>query len=271
MTGSRTDAKVWRRGMQVALMAVCLFMAQSTQASEDNQQITVTAAASLTEVVDALGTAFRAASGISVRASYSSSAVAARQVINGAPFDLLLSANRTWIDEVARRRAIDTETITVIASNRLIIAGSTGVDPAASPVTIMNRAIRAGWRIAIADPGSVPAGIYARDALQSMELWERVRPLLVNLQNVRSVVAYIEHGETPIGFVYDTDVRIARHMHRVATFDATTYEPIEYVGAVPMNAPSPHAAKAFLAFINSTEGQSIIASYGFVPRGVAAQ
>ena len=240
-------------------------------AADTDGAITVAAAASLTNVVEDLGKAFDAETGIPVRASFASSAVSARQIISGAPFDLVVSANRLWVEEIAKRDALDPTTISVIAANRLVIASSVAVETSVSPDELLAQAVENGWRIAIADPDSVPAGIYARQALESMGVWEDVRPALVILQNVRSVAAHIDRGETPIGLVYATDLRVAENLHSAAVLDDSLHDAIEYVGAVPLQAPSPGHGRAFLEFMTTPTGRAILADHGFDVMSHSAQ
>lgn len=230
-----------------------------------DRSITVAAAASLTEVVDALGAAFEELHGTGVTASYSASSAAARQVINGAPFDVLISANADWIDAAADAGAIDPQTERTIARNSLVIVANTSAQIASgvSADEVLGLAESNAWRIAIADPDHVPAGLYAAEALRNMAWWDRLKGLLVPLQNVRAALAFVERGDTPIGFAYATDLRISTASREVARFDPATYSPIRYRAAVVTQAPAPEAAAAFLDFVISPAGQAIIEDHGF--------
>lgn len=230
--------------------------------SADEHAITVAAAASLTDVVTELGRVFEAETGTRVRASFASSAVSARQIINGAPFDVLISANRAWIDEARDREALIAESAVSLAGNCLVVAGSAAMLPG-DLATLVQRAAAEDWQIAIADPAFVPAGIYARQALERAGLWQAVEPRLVRLPNVRSVVAFTARGETPIGLVYATDLAVAPSLRVLTDIDATLHPPIEYVGAVAVRAPSLTHARAFLAFVRSDAGQAIVQAHGF--------
>lgn len=227
--------------------------------------ITIAAAASLTEVVEALGLAFRDKTGVEVRASFSSSAVAARQVIGGAPFDVFLSANAAWLDETISRGALIEDSVRHLAGNTLVVAvnGSVEIVPGVDAKRLIEDAVAAKWRIAIADPDSVPAGIYAAEALQGLGLWQAVRPLLTPLQNVRTVVAFIARGDTPIGFAYATDLRVADTVRGVSVLDPALHSPIVYAGGRTAQSAFPSEADAFLEFAASPAGQAIFQAFGF--------
>lgn len=253
------------------LLLLALLIPFSPTAFAADKVITVAAAASLTNVVDDLGAAFTAATGTEVRTSFASSAVSARQVINGAPFDVFLSANRAWIDEVANRDAVLAEAIVPFASNRLVVAAHADMATAATLNDLISQAILMQLRIGIADPRSVPAGIYARQALESLGLWADVEPLLVYLQNARSVLAYVERGETPLGLVYATDINVTPTVLAAADIEPALHDEIAYVGAVPVSAADPVAGKAFLDFIATDAAQMIIESHGFLEKPGAAK
>ncbi|MEQ8664481.1 MAG: molybdate ABC transporter substrate-binding protein [Rhodospirillales bacterium] len=232
----------------------------------DAPSITVAAASSVTEMVDELGKAFTAQSGVAVRASFSASSVAARQVMNGAPFDILISANPAWIDAASQAGAIDAESVRTLAGNALVvIAGPrTPLNSNKSVRDVLNIAGVNNWRIAIADPDHVPAGQYALQALRSIGFWDNLKRQMVPLQNVRAVVALVDRGEAAIGLAYATDIRVSMGSREVARFEPGLHEPILYRAAVAGHAPAPEAAAAFIEFALSSEGQRVVAALGFV-------
>lgn len=242
--------------------------ADAVRADPRKPVITVAAAASLTDVIGALADVFRQRSGIAVRTSFSSSAVAARQVIGGAPFDVLISANTAWITHTLQQGAGEPTSRRVIAGNRLVIAVAGNMAPEIDRDSdaggLIEQAIINGWRIAIADPASVPAGRYAVQALAELGLIHDARPLFVPLQNVRAATAYVQRGETPLGFTYQTDLRLAPTLAAVAV-DPSLHPPVTYAAVRILNGSNPEGSTAFLRFLGSAEAQRIFAIHGFLP------
>lgn len=258
---------VFRAIRSAAVFSVMLLSLSSATATAETPSITVAAASSLTELVDELGAAFAERTGVSFRASYSASSVAARQVMNGAPFDILISANPAWIAAAEKAGALDPATVRTVAGNTLSIIASpqTPLNANKSARAVLNVAGVNDWPIAIADPDHVPAGQYAMEAMRTLGVWENLKSQMVPLQNVRAVVALVDRGETPIGFAYATDLRVSMGSREVARFKPGLHAPIRYRAGIVSHAPSRADALAFLEFAISPAGQRIVESFGFLP------
>lgn len=226
--------------------------------------LTVFAAASLRDVLDAQAAAFTRAGGPPVRFSYAGSSAIARQIESGAPADLFISADSDWMDYVAQRGLVDVRSRRNLVTNHLAL-----IAPADSKVRItisksMNlRAALEGGRLAMAG-SDVPAGRYGRAALASLGVWSDVQGRVVQADNVRNAMMFVARGEAPLGVVYDTDAKVEPRVRIVGLFPAASHPPIVYPGAVVKSSTHP-AAPRFLTYLRSRAGQATFRRYGFTP------
>jgi molybdate transport system substrate-binding protein len=220
----------------------------------------VLAAASLQESMNAAADAWAARGHARPVLSFAASSALARQVAAGAPADLFVSADEEWMDDLQRRGLLAAGTRADLLGNRLVIVAPAGTPPA-RPYDEL-RAL-GSTRVAIADPGSVPAGRYARAALQRIGRWDAVRPNAVRAENVRAALLLVERGAAPRGIVYATDARASRRVRVVAVFPANSHPPIRYPIA-RLKASSSPDAEGFRRFLLSREGKAIFARFGFV-------
>jgi molybdate transport system substrate-binding protein len=245
--------------MRAALLAVPL-LALAAPARAEADRLAVFAAASLTEVVEALAKRFE---GSRVVASFGSSGELARQIADGAPADVFLSASPEWVDFLREKGALDGEPV-VLARNRLVCVAAQGSPLAArgagDPRALLER-LEEGDRVAIADAG-VPAGDYARKALGHLGLLEAYGPRLIGQKDVRAVLHAVEQGELQAGFVYATDARVAA-VELLFAFDPASHPPIEYRAAALRDAASPAEARRFLTFLRGEAARTLLADAGF--------
>ena len=248
------------RVVRVSLVVAWLAVVVHTAARAEPERVGVYAAASLTEVVEAIGKRF---DGARVVPSFGASSELARQIEDGAPADVFISASPDWIDFLREANALDGTPI-VLARNQLVCIAPKGSRLAdggvLDPETLL-RKLAAGDRIAIADEG-VPAGEYARKALQHLGLLERYRARLVGQKDVRAVLNAVEQGELQAGFVYATDARVAS-VERLFVFDPATHPPIEYVAAALRRSGNPALARQFLGYLQSETAHRILSEAGF--------
>jgi molybdate transport system substrate-binding protein len=225
--------------------------------------LTVFAAASLTESLTAAGAAFTAGSGTPVRFSFGASSAMARQISQGAPADLFVSADEAWMDWLAGRRLI------VVASRRDLLANQLVlIAPAASrtglkigPGMPLARAL-GGGRLALADPAAVPAGKYAKAALTALGVWRQVEDRLLPAETVRTALAWVARGEAPLGIVYATDAKAEPRVRVVGVFPASSHPAIVYPAAVVAASRDSRAA-AFLGFLRGPRARAIFKRHGF--------
>jgi molybdate transport system substrate-binding protein len=253
-------AALARRTILAAAAALALFSASLRAQADD---VTVFAAASLTDALSELGAAWTAQTRHRATFSFAGSSALARQIQQGAPADIFLSASVAWMDAVAASGDIDPATRRDLLGNTLVlIAHGQG----AAPVTIDAELDLAGMlgddRLAMALVDSVPAGIYGKAALTSLGLWDSVAPLVAQADNVRAALAFVARNEAPYGIVYATDAAVQDSVTIIGTFPAGTHDPITYPAAITAQSTSPQA-RAFLDYLSSDAARAIWQRHGF--------
>ncbi len=253
---------IQRRRVLLAVLALAGFAAAAPAIAQT--PLTVFAAASLREVMDAQAAAYARAGGAPVRFSYAASSAIARQIESAAPADLFISADSDWMDYVAKRGLIDAASRRDLVTNHLAL-----VAPASSKLRLrigkdMNLAgALNGGRLAMAGP-DVPAGRYGRAALTALGVWSSVESRVVSADNVRNALLFVSRGEAPLGVVYDTDALVDPKVRIVGLFPDSSHPPIVYPGAVLKSSTHPSAPR-FLAYLRSRPAQAIFRRYGFAP------
>ena len=214
--------------------------------------------------MEELGRLWRQQSGQTVRFSFAASSALARQIEQGAPADIFVSADEQWMDYLAERNLIVADTRISALSNRLVM-----IVPADRPRTIeigrgMDLAGLLGpqGRIATGDPAHVPVGRYARQALTSLDLWAQAEPRLARAENVRAAMALVERGEAPVGIVYATDAAVSPRVRVAGAFPAASHEPISYPFAIVRGKESA-ANRRLLGFLTGTRAQPTYERFGF--------
>ena len=225
--------------------------------------VTVFAAASLKESLDAAAAAFKARTGHHVAVSYGGSNALARHVSNGAPADLFISADADWMDYADKRGVLVPGSRRDLLANDLVL-----VAPAASTATVKLApgvrlaALLGDKRIAIANPDAVPAGKYAKAALTSLGAWDEVKDRIAATGNVRAALILVARGEAPLGVVYRTDALVEKSVKILDTFPAGSHPPIVYPMA-QVQRMSPPAAFDFVDYLASAEALAIFQKRGF--------
>ncbi len=248
------------RALGRTLAALLLLAMAAIPPARAGEPLTLFAAASLAEAMDEILAAHEAATGAPVRASYAASSTLARQIEAGAPADLFVSANVGWMDRLEAAGLLAASSRTEIASNRLVV-----VAPADGPAPEDDAAAllaAAEGRIAVGDPDHVPAGIYARAALEHLGLWPALAPRLARADNTRAALALVAVGEAPLGIVYATDARVEPAVRVLAEVPAAAHPPIRYPAAIVAGRDGP-GPRALLARIAGPEGRAALARHGF--------
>lgn len=227
--------------------------------------LTVFAAASLTEALRAIGAAWAETGRPAPRFSFAASSTLARQIEQGAPADLFLSADEPWMDFLAQRGLIDPATRISPIGNALVLVAPAGARASVALSRGTDLAVLLGprGRLAVADPAHVPAGRYAQAALSWMGQWDRLAPRLARAENVRAALLLVERGEAPLGIVYATDVAATPGLVALATFPAESHPPITYPMAVTARGAQRQASRDFHAFLTSPEALAIFIRHGF--------
>jgi molybdate transport system substrate-binding protein len=231
----------------------------------------VFAAASLKEALDAASDAFvRARGGARPVVSYAASSALARQIEQGAPAEVFLSADEDWMDHLERRGQLRPGSRSALLRNRLVLIAPASAASARAgsalrlaPGAPLAAALGADGRLAVGDVASVPAGRYAKAALESLGLWPSVAARLAQTENVRVALTLVARGEAPLGIVYATDARAEPKVRVVDTFPESSHPPIVYPVALTAGARSPRA-QAFVDFLRSPEGLAVFSAHGFL-------
>lgn len=259
---TRRSGMSWRVALG-AVAALLLIVSGGRAAARDTSPITVFAAASLTDSLQAAGKAYTARTGVPVRFSFASSAVIAHQLESGAKADLFISADSAWMDYVQTRGLVDARSRHNLLRGRLVLIAprDSRIRLAIAPGFALARALGPRGRLAVGDPDYVPAGRYARASLEKLGVWAAVADRLARADNVRVALAFVSRGEAPLGIVYETDARIDPGVRIIGLFPETSHPPIVYPAAVTRNAGS--GARAFHDFLRGAQGQAIFRRFGF--------
>jgi molybdate transport system substrate-binding protein len=239
----------------------------SISKSVSAHEITVFAAASLTNAIETAASAYEKKTGDKIRLSLASSSTLARQIAAGAPADIFISANEKWMDWLNDQGLLMPGSRHDLLTNRLVLVAPQ--DSTLTPVTIgentdLSALIGSDDRIAIGDPDHVPAGIYAKQALTSLGQWQKVAPRLARADNVRAALALVERGEAPIGIVYQTDARISDKVKIMGIFPEKSHPAITYPVALTGNMSETSTMK-FLLWLLGDDAGRIFTDYGFEP------
>lgn len=232
------------------------------QAMEPAAPVMVFAASSLQDVLTEAGEAYTAAGHGEVRFSFGGTPALARQIEQGAPADVFVSADEDWMNYVAERSLIDLESRVDLLGNRLVLIAPVGAQNALSlePGLDLTTALGAEGRLAMAAP-DVPAGKYAQAALESLGAWAGVEDRLARSENVRGALQFVSRGEAALGIVYQTDAQAEPGVQALGVFPAGTHPPIIYpAAAIKGRGPE---ARAFIDWLQGPEGRALFQRYGF--------
>lgn len=237
----------------VALVAI----ANALHAAELN----VFAAASLKEALTEIGAGYEKASGDKLVFNFGASSTLARQIEQSAPADLFFSADEAKVDALEKKGLLLAETRRSLLSNTLVIV--VAADAPAAPKSAADLAKPEIKKLALAEPATVPAGIYAREYLEKLGLWNAVKDKVVPTENVRGALAAVESGNVEAGIVYKTDALISKKV-KVAVEISTAEGPkISYPLAIVKDSKQPDAAKKFAAHLTGPAARAVFEKFGF--------
>jgi molybdate transport system substrate-binding protein len=230
------------------------------------QNVHLFAAISMKDVLEEIVRGFDPGPNTRVLSAFAASSALARQIEHGAPADVFVSADEEWMDYLAQRKLIATDTRRVLAGNRLVLV--------ADARRVLEVRIESGFplaqllgdgRLAVADPAHVPAGRYARAALTSLGVWPAVSGRLAAADNVRAALNFVARGEAPLGIVYQTDAAREPRVRIAGTFPSGSHPPIAYPAALSAKSARSDAARRLLAHLGSAEATHVFARHGFTP------
>jgi molybdate transport system substrate-binding protein len=220
--------------------------------------VNLSIAASLKEVINELSESYAGKNpGVRFQKNYGGSGALAKQIENGAPADIFISANLEWMEYLKGKKLVDTGSISTFTCNTLVFAGAAGKASSMQDLIKLER-------IAIGSPKSVPAGEYAMEALKKAGIFDQLEKKLVMARDVRECLMYAERGEVDGAFVYRTDALRARRTRILFTVPRELYSQVTYpMGLTVAGTKNSHAG-AFLRFLQSDEARSALGKYGFV-------
>jgi molybdate transport system substrate-binding protein len=228
------------------------------------QEVTVFAAASLTDAMQDISAQWVAAGHPKLVLSFGASSTLARQIEQGAPANVFASADEKWMDYLAEKKLIVAGTRKDLLGNDLVLVVSSDkpMHVTISKIFDLVALLGANGRLATGDPAHVPAGIYAGQALKSLGLWDSVSPRLARTADVRGALLLVERGEAPAGIVYATDAAVSKAVMIAGTFPADSHDPISYPFAVTKSGDTAEA-RALLTFLSSAPARAVFARRGF--------
>ncbi len=235
----------------------------TTSVSTHAEDVVVYAAASLTTVMDELSTDYqRSHPNVKIKKSYAGSSTLAKQIENGAPATLFLSADSDWADYLSKRGLLVPTSRKNLLGNELVF-----ITPKERPLTIsfeptFNLANSFSGRWCTGEVTSVPAGKYAKQALTFYKWWPAMESRLVGTEDVRTALAFVERGECALGVVYKTDALISPKVSISATFPAASHKPVIYPGALVKGAGS--ESQAFWQYLQGEQAKAMFVRSGFI-------
>lgn len=247
-------------GVFVALAILC---GLPPSASAQDGSLTVFAAASMKNALDDIDSAYTAKTGVKVVASYAASSVLAKQIEQGAPADIFMSADTDWMEYATARKAINEATRTNLLGNSIVLVAPTDskIDKVGIGQGFDLAKLAGSGRIATGDVSAVPVGKYAKAALEKIGAWKAAEPKFAMAGSVRAALTLVARGEAALGIVYATDARVEPGVKIIGTFPTDSHPPIVYPVAATAGA-KPQAAD-YLGFLRSSAAKSIFERYGF--------
>jgi molybdate transport system substrate-binding protein len=244
--------------------AALIITAWMLPAHAQTRDILVFGAASLKNALDEANAQYQRDTGRKVVVSYAASSALAKQIENGAPADIFISADLDWMDYVAERKLIKPDTRANFLGNKIVLiaAADSGLTLTIAPNFPLAQALGNG-RLAMADPASVPAGKYGKAALEALGVWPSVADKIAPAPDVRATLVFVSRGEAPLGIVYQTDAAADKGVKIVGAFPASSHPPIIYPIAVTATSTNPDTG-AYIAFLKSPAARPAFEKQGFV-------
>ena len=222
--------------------------------------ITIFAAASLQNAITELAQNYTYETGIKVHVSVAGTSTLARQIQHGAPADIFISANKSWVDHLLNRNLLDPTSVSVIAENAMVLVARDDVD---ARISVLEGQWDSNSLIATAMIGSVPAGIYAKEVLDYYGLWDKLQSQVIQTDNVRSALRLVELGQVDFGLVYFSDAVASKDVQIVERLPARSHSSIQYHAAL-VGTKSSRDAQNFYDVLVSDRFAGILLTNGFV-------
>lgn len=243
-------------------LPICLIATAGMTLPANAADLTVFAAASLKTALDEIAEVWEAETGVGVTVAPAGSSALARQIQQGAPADVFISASPDWMDVLEADGLIRADTRRDLLTNRLVLIGHGEAPPVEIGPALDLAGMLGQDRLAMALVEAVPAGIYGKAALDHLGLWDSVAPQVAQTDNVRAALALVATGEAPFGIVYATDAEAEPRVSVLGVFPAESHPPVVYPAAV-MAESETEAAEPFLDFLSDADAAAVFATHGF--------
>ncbi|WP_342755091.1 molybdate ABC transporter substrate-binding protein [Pantoea sp. MBD-2R] len=229
------------------------------------ETLTVFAAASLTNALQDIAQQYQQGKEVKIVSSFASSSTLARQIEQGAPADLFISADQQWMDYAAQKKTLDDASrVTLLGNDLVLVTADAKAPQVAINKTTDWKSLLKGQRLSVGDPDHVPAGIYAKEALQNLGAWSELEPVLARGNSVRAALALVERNETPYGIVYGSDAIASKKVTVAGVFPADSHKPVEYPMAMLKDRNSA-SVTAFYNYLKGPDAAAVFKRYGFTP------
>ncbi|ELI6425875.1 molybdate ABC transporter substrate-binding protein [Vibrio harveyi] len=248
--------KAWK--IHACLVAILSVSSAANAATE----LKVYVASSMTNAVNDIAQQFETKYDVTVTPVYGGSSSIARQILNGAPADIFISANTKWMDYLVKSKAVKNDSVTNLVRNSLVLIApkASTIEPFDfSDANAWNQALE-GNRLALGNPVSVPAGMYAKESLTNLGVWKKLERQIAPAKNVRLALALVERGEAPLGVVYKTDALLTDKVKVVGEFANDTHADIIYPAAIVKDSTQ---SEQFFEYLKSDDAKKVFAQYGF--------
>jgi molybdate transport system substrate-binding protein len=252
--------RIGRGSCALAFLLVAVTFSCRVRAAD----LTVFAAASLTDSLKEIGKAYEQRSGDKVSFNFGASSTLARQIEEGAPADVFFSADEAKMDALEAKNLVDKTSRKSRLSNSLVVI--VAADSSLHISSLTNLTDASIKRIALADPKTVPAGIYSKKSLEKIHLWPAIEPKVVPTDNVRAALAAVESGNVEAGMVYKTDAAISKKVKIALEIPAGDTPEISYSLAVIKDSKNFERAKSFVDYLNGSDAGVVFEKYGFIVR-----
>jgi molybdate transport system substrate-binding protein len=246
----------------IAVLGLSLLVLMAACTGSNKDELVVFAAASLTDVLTELGEQYRTQTGTDVVFSFGGSQLLSRQILNGAPADLMISAGRQPIDLLQREGVVQAGPFDLVGNVLVVVTRRGFSDPPGDVTDLVSESI---GNLSIPDPNLAPAGAYARESLTSLGLWEALADKIVPTGDVRASLTNAERGNTDAAIVYRTDAVSGRDLQILDIIPPDSHSPIVYPAVVTTRSQRPEAALKFAEFLVGEAAGKVFARYGFTP------
>src|ERR1700678_2775078 len=249
-------------GLLVFVLAAAPGISPTRLAAQEKSEITVSAAISLKDSLDAIGNMYeKEHPGVKISFNYGGSGTLQRQIEQGAPVDIFFSAAEKQMEELQAKGLIDAGTRRDVVRNQLVLIAPIAMTTIQGFQDLARPEVKV---IALGEPATVPAGMYARQTLEHLGLLAAVEKKTVLAKDVRAVLTYVETGNADAGLVYQTDAQGSTKVRIVAVAPSDSHDPIVYPAAILKGTKNPSGAESFLVFLSGVEAREVYSKHGFL-------